>query len=397
MFNEHFGTIHKWLKVSTIIALMLLINSQIFGQTAPQPRAKIPNVMIDPNIQQASCSSCGSCGYSPLSPKGCNGYCPTSSCGGCCVPGQENCCSYCDENTNSWQRLCCGLYHGICCNDPCYEPQWLPVANSSFWVDDARPVSHLRLRYDGLFRTQTPDRAEYYVKNDFNADTKDNTKDVRLREVADINEFHIYSETAIGPTFGLFIDMPWRAYHQTENNVMSEFSGFGDLSLGTKSVLLDSEIWLVTFQFKTFIPTGAASNKLGTGHVTLEPAILSSVKMSPDFYIQWQCAWWIPISGKSSYAGPVWHNRIGLNYVLYRILPDVPLIGTLEMVNYNVLSGFYDNGGVLGSGSASTFAVGPGLRMDVCSRVDAGVGTMFSLTDNIYESQAVRVEFRWRY
>ncbi len=392
MNSPQMGIGTTWIKPVLVLGLLLLLGQGSFGQTEKVQATLSPpqdSTMVDPNVQQAtwSSSSCASCGYAAPGPKGCCGVCPSSSCGDCCTPGRTHCCSICDESAGPWKQICCGLYHGICCPDPCYEPRWLPEANAAFWVDDARPVSHLRLRYDGLFNVRTPDRAEFYVGND--GDT--------LREKAHINEFHIYSETAIGQKFAFFIDLPFRSYEQFQSDGTTDSSGFGDMSLGTKSVLLDSEIWVVTFQFKTYIPTGAVSQRLGTGHVTLEPAILTYTKMSPDFYIQFQSGLWIPISGTSSHAGNVLHNRLSLNYVLYRILPDVPLIGTLEFVNYNVLSGGFDDEGVIGSGSGAYFGIGPGIRLDVCKNIDIGVAGLFSVTNNFYESEAVRAEFRWRF
>src|SRR5262249_38238144 len=55
-------------------------------------------------------------------------------------------------------------------------------------------------------------------------------------------------------------------------------SGFDDLNLGTKSVWIDCELLLLTFQFKTFVPTGNFTRGLGTAHVSLEPSLLFAIK-----------------------------------------------------------------------------------------------------------------------
>ena len=57
-----------------------------------------------------------------------------------------------------------------------------------------------------------------------------------------------------------------------------------------KSVMFDSELLLFTFQFKTYIPTGNAAAGLGTGHVSLEPSLLSTLKLSSNAYLQSQLA-----------------------------------------------------------------------------------------------------------
>jgi hypothetical protein len=41
--------------------------------------------------------------------------------------------------------------------------------------------------------------------------------------------------------------------------------------------------------------------------------------------------------------------------------------------------------------------VGPGLRLDLCSRVDFGVGSAFPVTKDRLAEELVRVEMRWRF
>ena len=50
-----------------------------------------------------------------------------------------------------------------------------------------------------------------------------------------------------------------------------------------------------SFQMRTFIPSGNPRNGLGTGHASLEPSALASVKVYTDTYVQSQLAYWIPL------------------------------------------------------------------------------------------------------
>src|SRR5262249_14680109 len=156
-------------------------------------------------------------------------------CGGCCAEGPCG-------------RLLCALYEAVCCPDPCYEPRWVAGANSAFFVDTPRPVTQTTLRWDHTERLTFPDRAEYvwaqiggkgpaFVENHVNID------DLVLR-----------IEAAANPKFSFFVDA--FIYRSSDPEINGHGAGFGDMSLGTKSVLLDTEMLLTTFQFKVTLPTG---------------------------------------------------------------------------------------------------------------------------------------------
>src|SRR5262245_60252437 len=82
-------------------------------------------------ILPAGCSSCGGGWVGDGSQfnnlTGCNLCVPgrTRECMGCCATGPIG-------------RFFCGLYEGVCCPDPCYEPRWIAAANAAFFVDSPR-------------------------------------------------------------------------------------------------------------------------------------------------------------------------------------------------------------------------------------------------------------------
>ncbi|MCA1684566.1 MAG: hypothetical protein LC745_00990 [Planctomycetia bacterium] len=176
-------------------------------------------------------------------------------------------------------------------------------------------------------------------------------------------------------------------------------AGFSDLYLGTKSLLLDCELMQLTFQFKTFLPTGNAAKGLGSGHVSLEPSLLTSVRLASETYLQGQLAEWIPIAGDQGFAGSILHYHLSLNHGLYKFTPDVPVIGTLEFNGWSFQSGAYTDP-VIGpqkSSGFSYFSVGPGLRTSVCNNLDFGVGLAFPLTDPHWGNPLIRTELRILY
>ena len=204
-----------------------------------------------------------------------------------------------------------------------------------------------------------------------------------------------YQEVAAGRS-AFFIDMPYRLIVPY---VGPSHAGFADMNLGTKSLLLDCELLQITFQFRTFLPIGNPLNGLGTGHVSLEPSLLTSLKLSPSTYLQGQLAEWIPIAGDPSYSGSIMHYHLSLNQVLVRVTPDSPLIGTLEFGGWSFQDGLYTDpskGPTKASGS-SYYSVGPGLRMVICNDYDIGLGTAFALTSGRWAEQFYRVELRIRF
>jgi hypothetical protein len=294
--------------------------------------------------------------------------------------------------------MLCDLYRCICCPDPCYEPRFVPLANAAFFTDSARPATQLRLRGDVAWDLRFTDKAEWFW-------AKENRKGPRLpgagslapgERSVDYREGSLYTEGAIG-AFGAFVELNYR------NVVPSLYpgaSGFGDMNLGTKSLLLDCELIQLTFQFRTFLPTGNFTKGLGTGHVSLEPSLLMALKLTPETYLQAQLSYWFPIGGSTGFEGPVFHYHLSLNQLLWHCGHDVQLIGTAEVNGYEIVGGaFTDTTGLLLSARdiGNIVSIGPGLRLSVCNKIDFGVGSAFAVTGDRMAGQLIRAEFRWRF
>jgi hypothetical protein len=168
--------------------------------------------------------------------------------------------------------------------------------------------------------------------------------------------------------------------------------------VGTKSLLLDCELMQITFQFRTFIPTGLAGKGLGAGHVSLEPSLLMAVKLAPHTYFQSQAAYLIPLSGDDDFAGDVFHYHLSLNHVLWQPLRGVQIIGTAEFNGWSVLDGSYTAAdGRPHDARGSILSAGPGIRLVICDKIDFGVGSAFAITSDKWADQSYRAEFRWRF
>ncbi len=195
-------------------------------------------------------------------------------------------------------------------------------------------------------------------------------------------------------------------YRNLHGDVNGGAGGFGDLIIGTKSMLLlDSELLQFTFQFATQIPTGVPSRGTGVGHVTLDPSLLWAVKLYPDTYWQGQLGYTIPISGTqdgATFAGSVLHYHLAAQP---HSLPPGRGHRTVglhrEAVGYTFTSGRFTD--------AVHRDVGRGEQPDVlqhgagrcgcasATKLDFGFGMQFALTSNHFADQLYRTEVRFRF
>jgi hypothetical protein len=360
----------------------------------PAGPALVPEKPPVSDIVPVGCTNCGNGLLGAAPPPGPGAPC---GCGGAgqCVPGRTKPCYPCFSD-NPVGRFLCGVYECICCPDPCYEPRWIPLADSAFFVDAPRPVTQQRVRYEGGVNMIFPDRNEFFWAR---ADGmgKGPKPPPGLRGVLSLryDELSLYTEVAAG-SGSLFTELPYLSIYPVGD---PHAANFGDMNLGTKALLFDCELLQITFQFRTYLPTGNFTKGIGTGHVSLEPSLLVGVKLSPSTYFQGQLSEWIPIAGDPAYAGALLHYHASLNQVLYHILPDVPLIGTLEGNGWSFQDGLYTDPvfGPTKSSGETYVSAGVGLRLFVCDRIDFGVAASQALTSGHWAEEVYRAEFRWRY
>lgn len=371
-------------------------------------------------IQVQGCSSCSkgfggsnfgnsgtgshlSLGPATCGPDGCNGRQP-------CYPWEKN--------KTFLGRFAGAIYESLVCPDPCYEGKWIPLADSAFFSDSIRPVSQQKLRWDRGWNMTNPTRNAYF----FNAFPLSPPPPVNS---LDYNDVFLYTEIASGG-FSVISDI---SYRQLSIDPSGGGSGFGDMMVGTKSLLFDRELLQIAFEFKTFLPVGNFNSGLGTGHVSLEPTILACLKLKEKTYLQGQISEWIPLGATTppiGTAGSLMHLHLSLNHVLHEINPDMPIIGTLEYTGYYFQAGGNQNlsvpAGTFTQGSpnynpnyfnpvngnpspAFSYSsgisyqyLGPGLRLFVGNNYDIGIGSQIALSgSNRFADALMRVECRFRY
>jgi len=340
----------------------------------------------------ASCSSCG---------KAWHGDAPTSwGCCGAgrppCVPGQRPCYQGACGNSGCG-RFFTGLYECLCCPDPCYDPRWLPIADTAFHTAAARPQTQMRMRWNHGVNLQFPDRSEYFWARSDGSGKGPSPPAGQLGYArVDYNEMHMYTEASAGGIAAI-MDMPYRSMDPTGG---AHSAGFGDMTIGTKSLLFDCELLQVSLQFLTYMPMGNASKGLGVGHVSLEPSLLVGFRLAKDTFYQGQLSEWIPLGGDPAYSGAILHTHSSLNQVLYRILPDVLFVGNFEVHTFSFQDGAYTDP-VLGpfqrSGNFTYLSGGPGIRLFICDKIDLGFSATLAFNSPHFAAQLYTTEFRLRF
>jgi hypothetical protein len=307
--------------------------------------------------------------------------------GGCCTPGRTRECCGCNRDTLAG-RIFCGFYEELCCPDPCYDPKWIAAANAAFFVEGTRPVTTTRIRWEYGNDFRFPDRSEFFwghigIKGPAKAERSLN-----------YSQLDLYQEVA-AKGFSGFFEIPYLAVDPQINPFAA---GFGDMKIGTKSLLFDRDLFQIGFMFTTYLPVGNVTRGLGTGHVSLEPSLLGTVKIAEDTFFQCQLSEWVPLGSDSNDQGSIFHFHFSLNHVLWRPAIDIQLIGTAELQGYSFQAGtFTDEAGVVQRSNGTTYiSMGPGFRVVICEWLDLGFGAAFAVGDH-GPDEVFRTEVRIRY
>lgn len=329
----------------------------------------------------AGCATCGGDGCSPGRP---------------CAAGKPKCEPFPDHTM--FGRAIGLMYENMCCPDPCYQPKWEAITANQFYIEQPRPINQQTIRWDWAHLALFPDRGEYLIAR---ADGKGKgpAPFEGALTIPDMDFHDLALVTEIGKGgFSTIISLPYRSINP---GIYGESAaGYSDTSITTKSLLFDSELFMLTFLMKTVIPSGNFRKGLGVGHVALEPSAVAGLRFGPRTYGVAQIAEWIPIAGDPDYAGAALRWNFALNHVLWQPIRDVQVIGTLEFMGMTFQDGAYTDP-VSGSDqklSGQTFAsMAPSARMYYCDKFDMGMAYAMGITGKYFAHSQIRMEFRYRY
>ena len=140
------------------------------------------------------------------------------------------------------------------------------------YLDPAAPVTMFRLRYDDAINNKFPDRGEYFYAKCgcFRSPAlAGNLLDPNAKGPQGVNnsvsyqEVRPYFEYALTPKFSIFSELPFRfdSFDSQPTAVVSQTGlgntgGLSDMNVGFKYAFIAEQDRCVTFQLRTYIPTG---------------------------------------------------------------------------------------------------------------------------------------------
>ena len=331
---------------------------------------------------------------------------------------------------------------------PPEEPERPRIEGSMVgYIDNAIVGSEVRIRFDAAFNDQFPDRSEFFYAKcscyrNIGLDPKAPGPGTGIPKNVNFQQLYFDGEYAPTRRFSVFAEIPIR-WLQPQGFITNAFttkvnfqpfpneSGIGDVMAGFKFAPLASSSHYLTFQFRTYFPSGDASRGLGTHHYSVEPAVLYYQRLSERLGIEAQLRDWHPIGGSApppftfaappqvgeapqhnavptsrsdTFAGDVFIYGIGPSYRLYNgehfhFTPVVELFGwrvlngfeTAVVVNGVLQPGFSDAGGT----NIVNIKIGARTSFDNHSSFYVGYGR--ALTSADWYNDIVRAEYRYSF
>ena len=284
------------------------------------------------------------------------------------------------------------------------------------YIDNPVVANWFRARYDVAVNNPHPDLAEFfYAKYALAGGPGVNTPTGFSPNSANYQVGSFYLEWMLAPRLSVFAEL---AIQRTDiffpdgggNTTIVQNGGLGDTIAGFKYALYTDERQYLTFQFKTYIPTGDSHRGLGTHHTSLEPGFLYLRRLNDRAYFQGEFRYWIPVDG-TDYAGNIIRYGAGLGYDIWNsngVSPLNPYVANgwrvtavTEFVGWSVLNGKFTAPGVVGSGIQGTpvpdgftvVNVKPGFRF-THNQGSLYAGAGIAMTGDRWYSDLFRVEYR---
>lgn len=292
------------------------------------------------------------------------------------------------------------------------------------YIEDAIIGTQIRIRMEAGFDAQFPDRAEFFYAKcgcyqglaPGNPASDQQTPGLGPGIVNSLNfqQLYVQAEYALRKRLSFFVEVPFRWIQPTSvvpnTGGGPNEQGLSDITAGVKAALIASDSRYVTFQLKSYLPTGNATDGLGTNHFSVEPSLLYYQKLSDRTAIESEAGIWVPISGSEGvpsasnpnpqgFAGNVFFYGVGPSYQVYRG-QRVRFTPVIELVGWTVLGGFETdyatNPTTLGVSASGTNIV----NLKIGARTDVGGGNSFylgygrALTSAVWYSDLVRFEYR---
>jgi hypothetical protein len=299
------------------------------------------------------------------------------------------------------------------------------------YIDNPIVGSQIRIRFDAAFDDEFPDRAEFFyakcacyrhlqgapspVNQAFDPNAPGPGPGVP--NAINFQRLYLHAEYSPHRRFSVFVEVPVRWLQPQGFQPIPPLAGFSnqsglsDVQAGFKLAAVASEGTSLTFQFRSYFPSGDASRGLGTNHYSIEPSLLLYRNLSSRFTLEGQVGDWHPIGGSAGvpitasegFAGDVFFYGIGPSYKLYRG-NRVGVAPVVELFGWHVLGGFQTQP-VTGTTDGAASEVSGlnivnlkfGVRTSVGFHNSFYIGFGQALTHDDWYKHIVRVEYRYSF
>jgi hypothetical protein len=285
------------------------------------------------------------------------------------------------------------------------------------YIENATIRSQFRIRFDGGWGVDSPDRAEFFYGKCgcyrdlagsplLDADAPGPGPGI----VTGLNfkQFMVLGEYAVNDRVAVFGELPIRSINPTSfvagTGSFGKQSGLSDLTAGLKVGLVTEENRDVTLLLRASLPSGDSLKGLGTDHASFEPALLYRQAVNDKVSIESQFGLWNPIGGSrgplpsdGKFAGSVLYYGIGPSFDAFDN-GKVRLSPVVELVGWRVLKGFETRtlltpiGGNAEGVNIVNLKIGARTSFDNGGSVYVGFG--WHLTDAVWYDKIWRLEYR---
>ena len=291
------------------------------------------------------------------------------------------------------------------------------------YVEDGIVGSQVRIRFDAGFNNDTPDLAEFFYAKcgcyrglaavapaafDPNSPGPPPGSGIVIPRTLNFQQLYLNAEYAPVSRFSAFVEVPFRwiqAQGLTAGTPGSfpNQAGVSDVRAGFKLAMLASHDHYLTFQFKTYFPTGDASKGLGTNHWSIEPSVLYYQRLSDRASFESEIGDWhptggsagVPTAGSGKFSGDVFTYGFGPSYELYRG-ENVRFAPVVEMVGWHILGGF-ETGVPSDATGINIVNLKIGARTSFGDHHSLYVGFGHKLTTLDWYQDIIRFEYRYSF
>jgi len=288
------------------------------------------------------------------------------------------------------------------------------------YIIDATIEDQLRVRFDAGFGNDVPDRAEFfYAQCGCNGGgapgpgapgAGDLVTKLQFQQLA-IEGQYAFKRRNGDSRISVFAAIPVRfvqpqsflgaSFKPPVSNTFQSASGLSDVRVGVKAAIFSDIDTTLSAQVQGFFKTGDAKKGLGTDHGSIEFALLLNRRFADQFGLEAQIGDWHPTGGSASngvsYSGDVFFWGIGPSYEIINT-GRVTFAPVVEFVSWRVLGGLQQNQGALTPADGTNiFNVKVGARTTIDNRSSIYVGYGHALTNAVWYSDIIRVEYRYSF